>query len=225
MASRQPSARQPSLSLPVVDGRTLDEEFRAALRPGELVPDRQGRLRRLPRFFYRVESWDEALASRLTPNFGLWELIDVDVREAEVMRQFPRYVPCAIVLLATHLQVFRDRVGTVVRIAANGGYRSPGHALSTPATPHSWGVAANVYRIGDELMDSREKIEKYTRIVREALPGVWARPFGTGEGTVFDHVHLDLGYTTVVPLDAPGEDGDAESSREEGESVTGTAES
>ena len=198
--------QQPSISLQIVDGRSLDEEFRAALRPGELVRDRNGQMRRLPRFFYRVETWEEALATQLTPHFGIWELLDVDVREAELTRSFPRYVPCAIVLLATHLEVFREEVGTIVRIAANGGYRSPAHALSRAASPHCWGTAANVYRIGDELMDSKDKIEKYTKLARSVLPGIWARPFGAGEGFAFDHVHLDLGYTTVVPHGAPGED-------------------
>jgi hypothetical protein len=162
-------------------------------------------MRRLPRYFYEVRSWEAAVDTQLTPNFGLWELLDVDLREAEVMRVFPRYVPCAITLLATHLQLFRDRVGTVVRIAANGGYRSPGHQLAKHATPHSWGTAANVYRIGDELMDGKERIERYSRLARSVLPGIWSRPFGAGEGFVFDHVHLDLGFASDVPHDAPSE--------------------
>jgi hypothetical protein len=200
-------AYQPSLSLRLVDGRELDDTYRRALKPGELAADRQGRLRRLPRYFYEVPSWEVALRTQLTPHFGLWELLDVDFREAEPMRVFPRYVPCAIALLATHLEVFRQEVGTVVRVAANGGYRSPSHRLSEPATPHSWGAAANLYRIGDEWMDSREKIEKYNRLARAVLPGVWARPYGAGEGYAFDHVHLDLGFATVVPHDAPSEEG------------------
>jgi hypothetical protein len=197
---------QPATSLKLVDGRRLEEQFRTALRPGELVADGEGRGRRLPRYFYEVPSWETALATQLTPHFGLWELLDVDFREAEPMRIFPRYVPCALVLLATHLEVLRERVGTVVRVAANGGYRSPAHSLNRHATTHSWGTAANIYRIGDEYMDTRERIEKYTRLARELLPGVWARPFGAGEGCAFDHVHLDLGFASVVPHDAPGED-------------------
>lgn len=198
--------RQPSIALRLVDGRTLPERYREVLRPGETVPDRGGHARRLPRFFYEIPTWEAAMETQLTPHFGLWELIDVDVREAEVMRTFPRYVPCAIALLATHLEVFRQEVGTIVRIAANGGYRSPGHRLSRVATPHSWGTAANIYRIGDELMDEGERIEKYSELARALLPGIWARPFGPGEGFVYDHVHLDLGFATVVPHDAPGED-------------------
>jgi hypothetical protein len=197
---------QPSLPLKLVDGLELKEAYRSVLRPGEMAHDREGRARRLPRFFYEVPSWEAAIGTQLTPHFGLWEFLDVDVREAEVMRTFPRYVPCAIALLATHLEVFRAEVGTLVRIAANGGYRSPGHALSEHASPHSWGAAANIYRVGSELMDNPEKIEEYTRIARELLPGVWARPYGSGEGFAFDHVHLDLGYATVVPHDAPGEE-------------------
>lgn len=202
--------RQPSISLRMVDGRALPEPYRAVLRPGALMRDHEGRARRLPRYYYEIPSWQAALETQLTPHFGLWEMIDVDVREAEPMRTFPRYVPCAIALLATHLEVLREEVGTVVRIAANGGYRSPGHRLSRAATPHCWGTAANIYRIGDELMDERDRIERYNELARKLLPGVWARPFGAGEGFAYDHVHLDLGFATVVPHDAPGEeDGEA----------------
>lgn len=196
---------QPSLALRLVDGRELEQKYREALLPGQLIRDRQGRTRRLPRYFYEVPSWDVALETELTPHFGLWELLDVDFRESEAMRIFPRYVPCAIGLLATHLEVFREKVGTIVRIAANGGYRSPTHAFNRAASTHSWGTAANIYRIGDELMDTQERIDRYSRLARDVLPGVWSRPFGAGEGFAFDHVHLDLGFVTVVPHDAPGE--------------------
>ena len=196
---------QPSLSLRLVDGFTLAEPIRAALRPGGFMRDRKGRARRLPRYFYEVPSWDAALATELTPHFGLWELLDVDFREVEPMRVFPRYVPCAIVLLATHLEVLREKVGTVVRVAANGGYRSPAHKLSNAASTHSWGTAANIYRIGEEMMDSQDRIDKYSRLARDVLPGIWSRPYGAGPGFAFDHVHLDLGFATVVPHDAPSE--------------------
>jgi len=202
---------QPSIPLRLVDGRTLGEPYRRVLRPGELMRDRQGRARRLPRYFYEIPSWEAAIETQLTSHFGLWELIDVDVRETDLLRTFPRYVPCAIALLASALEVFRQEVGGIVRIAANGGYRSPSHQLSRVATPHCWGTAANVYRIGDDLMDDREKIEKYNALARDLLPGIWARPFGAGEGFAFDHVHLDLGFATVVPHDAPSEeDGNSE---------------
>lgn len=196
---------QPSTSLRLVDGRELDRKYREALLPGQLIRDSRGRMRRLPRYFYEVPSWETALETQLTPHFGLWELLDVDFRESEAMRIFPRYVPCAVVLLATHLELFREKVGTIVRIAANGGYRSPTHGLNSAASPHSWGTAANIYRIGDELMDSQDKIDRYSRLAREVLPGVWSRPFGAGEGFAFDHVHLDLGFVTVVPHDAASE--------------------
>lgn len=196
----------PSLSLPVVDGFDLSRGQREVLRPSECVQDRAGRSRRLPRYFYQVSSWEEALKTQLTPHFGLWELIDVDFREHPAAASFPRYIPCAITLLAAQLELFRLRVGTIVRVAANGGYRSPGHALSTVASPHMWGTAADIYRIGDELMDSRERIEKYTRLAHDVLPGVWTRPYGEAPGRAFDHVHVDLGFVTVVPHDAPDAD-------------------
>ena len=45
-------------TLEVVDGLKLDDELRRILRPGELMRDRDGRLRRLPRFFYRIPNWE-----------------------------------------------------------------------------------------------------------------------------------------------------------------------
>jgi hypothetical protein len=200
--------QQPSLPLKVVDAARLGEEVRSVLRPDGLLRDRDGRARRLPRFFYEVPSWEAALELSLTPHFSLWEFLDVDVREVEVMRSFPRYVPCAVALLATALEVFRAEVGTFVHIAANGGYRSPGHALCRTASPHAWGVGVNLYRIGDEWLDDREPIERYARVARKLLPGIWTRPFGSGVGCSDDHLHLDLGYVTVVPTDAPGEEGE-----------------
>ncbi len=195
-----------SIPFRIVDGEDLEQEIAAVLRPGALVLDEKGRKRRLPRSFYEVPSWEAARETQLTPHFGLWELLDVDFREAEAVRSFPRYVPCAVTLLASVLELFREQVGSVVRIAANGGYRSPGHALNHVASPHCWASAANIYRIGSEMMDSREKIEKFSRLARETLPGMWTRPFGGAPGQAFDHVHLDLGYVTVAPHDASGEE-------------------
>ena len=36
-------------------------------------------------------------------------------------------------------------------------------------------------------------------------PAFWARPYGDATGFNDDHLHLDLGFTTVVPRTAPGE--------------------
>lgn len=201
------SGSEPSSSLRVVDGLELGPELRRVLRPGELMADRDGRLRRLPRFFYEVDSWQTARGAYLSAHFAMWEFISVDVREAEPQRTFPRYVPCAVALLAAHLEVFRERVKTYVRIAANGGYRTPGHALSTNASPHCWGTAANIYRIGDEYLDDQERIERFGAVATKTLPALWARPYGHDAGLADDHLHLDLGYVTLVPRDAPGEDG------------------
>jgi hypothetical protein len=195
------------LPLAVVDARSLGPELRRVLRPGELLADREGRLRRLPSFFFEVPSWQTARETYLSPHFALWEFISVDVREAEAQRGFPRYVPCAVTLLAAHLEVFRERVKTYVRIAANGGYRTPAHVLSTHASAHCWGTAANVYRVGDEYVDDQEKVDRFGAIATRALPALWARPYGHGVGFADDHLHLDIGYVTLVPRDAPGEDG------------------
>lgn len=213
--------------LRVVDGRTLDEEYRRVLRPGELMRDRRGNLRRLPRFFYRIESWDQALETALSPNFEVWEFINVDVREHERVRtDWPRYTPCAVSLLAAHLELFREAVDTYVHVAANGGYRSPAHRLSTHASPHCWGTAVNVYRIGDDWLDGEKTLAKYARVARRVMPAVYVRPFGGRVGEADDHLHLDLGYTLMVPGSAPGEDegGEAASLPEDGTDVTETAE-
>jgi hypothetical protein len=194
--------------LPVVDGLRLARPHRDALRPGDILRDAHGRGRRLPRFFYEIDSWETALATPLSPHFLLWELIYVDVREAELLRTFPRYVPCAVTLMAAALEPFRAAVDTYVHVAANGGYRSPAHRLSTVATPHCWGTAVNIYRIGDDWLDTPELIERYNRIARETMSGVWARPYGVRRGFVDDQIHLDLGFVTLVPQGAASEDGD-----------------
>jgi hypothetical protein len=199
----------PDFPLRVVDGLTLGPEYREALRPGGLMRDRTRRLRRLPRFFYEIPSWEVARETPLTPHFEVWEFINVDVREVELLRvRWPRYIPCAVSLLAAYLELLRAEVGTFVHIAANGGYRSPAHLLSTHASPHCWGTAVNLYRIGDDWLDDARTIERYNRVVRKVLPGIHVLPWGRGVGQADDHVHLDLGYTVVVPGDAPGEEGE-----------------
>jgi hypothetical protein len=189
----------PVLGLRIVSAEDVEERVRDCLRPGEVQLDWGGVARRLPSVFYEIPSWDAALDTQLTRNFGLWELIDVDVREAEPMRLFPRYVPCAITVLAAHLQIFRDVVGKVVRVAANGGYRSPAHRLSRVASPHIWASAANIYRVGEEWLETAERIETYMEIARREVVGSWTRPYGLRPGYAFDHLHIDIGYVTVEP--------------------------
>ena len=185
--------------LPVVDGLSLPASHRELLRPGELVAGRDGDHHRLPRYFYQVESWALAIATPLTTHFGLWEFMDVDLREPRLLRTFPRYVPCAVTLLAAALEVFRLDVGVPVRVSANGGYRSPSHAGSDAGSLHAWGAGANIYQIGPDLLDTQERIERYTAIVRRVLPFAWIRPYGAALGMADDHLHVDIGYATLVP--------------------------
>jgi hypothetical protein len=188
-----------TLRLRVVDGRALPADVRRSLLPGELLRDEEGHAVRLPRFFYEVPSWTAALETRLTQHFQLWEFMSVDVREAPELIEFPRYVPCAVVLLAGALQVVRTAAGRPVHVAANGGYRSPAHRLTRHASTHCWGCAANVYRIGDDWLWSRSVIENYGGLAREAFPGFRVRRYGPGIGEADDHLHLDVGRAVLVP--------------------------
>jgi hypothetical protein len=104
----------------------------------------------------------------------VWEFIDVDLCEPAVLREYPRYVPCAVALLAAALQVLRAEVAVPIRVAANGGYRSPAHAGSIGASPHCWATAANIYRIGSETIDNEERIERYGAVAGRVIAG-WSR--------------------------------------------------
>ncbi|MGH7481342.1 MAG: hypothetical protein ACRELV_04250 [Longimicrobiales bacterium] len=189
------------LPLPVIDALQLDDRRRAALRPGESFADRDGCVPRLPRFFYEVASWETARNTRLAEHFTLHEFLNVDVRETPALREFPRYVPLAVTLIAAHLELLRQAVGTLVHIAANGGYRSPAHRLTEHASPHCWGTAANIYRIGDQYLDAQENIERFAQIAARVAPAIWVRPYGHEKGLADDHLHLDIGYARLVPRD------------------------
>ena len=195
-----------TLPLPVVDATTLSAPHRSLLMPAALVRDASGRTRRLPRYFYAVDSWDVARGTLLAPHFALWEFMDVDLYEPLPLRTFPRYVPCAVTALAAHLEVLRTAVGLPIKIAANGGYRSPSHARSHPGSTHAWGTAANIFRIGDDYLDDRTRLEKFSGIASTVLPAARVRPYGEMAGGDDDHLHLDIGCVTTVPADAPPED-------------------
>ncbi|GAC1431465.1 MAG: hypothetical protein NVSMB68_03810 [Thermoanaerobaculia bacterium] len=186
--------------LKVVDAFDLDDELRSLLRPGEMVRDVQGRRHRLPRYFYEVESHEASRKTRLTPHFGLNEFTLVDLKEATRLQQFPRYVPCAVRLLAFYLEQFRSAVGASVHIAVNGAYRSPGHKLATDGTPHMWGTAADIYRIGTNILKTKDQIDKYNELAEDLSEDISVLPYGHLTGrNADDHVHIDLGYVTLIP--------------------------
>ena len=195
------------LPLPIVDGLELAAPYRSLLSPDAVVRDARGRARRLPRFFYAIDSWAAALQIQLTDHFALWEFIDVDLHEPMPLRRFPRYVPCAVTVLAAHLEVLRLELGVPVRIAANGGYRSPSHGRSTPGSIHAWGTAANIYQVGETYLDGRDSIERVATIANRVLPAVRTRGYGSGPGCADDHLHLDLGYVTAIPGGAAAAEG------------------
>jgi hypothetical protein len=189
-----------SQHIKVVDAFDLDDELRSLLKPGEMVRDAHGRRKRLPRYFYEIPTHDAAKQIRLAPHFGLNEFILVDLKEAARLQEFPRYVPCAVRLLAFFLEQFRGASGASVHIAVNGGYRSPAHKMSLNATPHMWGTAADIYRVGSNIIKTKEMIEKYNDLAEDLSDDVTTMPFGHDTGaSADDHVHIDLGHVIVVP--------------------------
>src|SRR2546422_8000857 len=95
----------------------------------------------------------------------------VDCREAELLlREFPHYVPCAIVLLARLLEDFRREVDAPVFISANGGYRSPPPQIGGAKRIHAWGTAGKNFRLGDTFFFPAKSIEKYWAITTTPRP-------------------------------------------------------
>jgi peptidase M15-like protein len=186
--------------LRAIDGLNLPGEYRALLRPGAAETDSRGNVHRLPRFFYEIDSWQQAHEIRFAPHFTLAELMLVDCRETDLLlSQFPHYVPCAVILLAMFLEDFRREVGAPVFISANGGYRSPAHQIGGAKSIHAWGTAANIYRVGDTFLDDAKSIERYGAIASSLSQAVVVRPFGFNAGETDDHLHLDLGFVSVAP--------------------------
>jgi hypothetical protein len=187
--------------LRIVSGNDLPEHYRTLLRPGELVDCKEGVRRRLPRFFYEVESWQQAKETMLTPHFALAELMMVDCLESEgLLHHPPHYVPVAVGVLARYLEDFREKAGDgKVYISANGGYRSPAHRLAKMPGIHNWGTAADIYRVGDRYLDDRESIEKYGQIFATLGAEVYVAPYGIGAGETDDHLHVDIGYVSITP--------------------------
>lgn len=182
--------------LAVIDGRTLSQEHRALLRPGEAVEGGDGVVHHLPRFFYSVASWSDASEIRVAAHFKLWELMMVDAREADLLlRTFPHYVPCAIAVLGAFLEAFRRAVDSPVFISANGGYRSPVHRCNNGRTLHSWGTAADIYRVGDNYLNDEKTIGRYATIAESLSREVNVRRYAEGD----DHLHIDVGFVTVTP--------------------------
>ncbi len=189
-------------SIKVVDAFDLDDELRSLLKPGEMVRDEEGRRHRLPRYFYEIPDREAAVSIRLTHHFGLNEFTLVDLKEATRLQQFPRYVPCAVRVLAFYLEQFRREAGASVHIPVNGGYRSPSHKLSLTATPHMWATAADIYRIGTTILRGKETIERYNGIAEELSDDIHVLPYGHVTGAnADDHIHFDLGYITVIPTE------------------------
>lgn len=183
----------------LIDGLTLSKDIRELLRPGEIMFDRFGNEHELPRYFYEVPSHGAATSFNLTEHFTLAEFLLTDLREHERLEQYPRYIPAGVALLAFALEVFRYKVDSYIHIAANGGYRSPAHALSTYASQHCWATAANIFRIGETMLNDQSTIERYADLAKAACGGIRVRPYGHTIATSDDHLHIDIGRTLFEP--------------------------
>jgi hypothetical protein len=121
---------RPSLPLQLVDGTAAGRESTAPrLRPGELVPDREGRLRRLPRYFYEVPSWDAALETSALPTSRCGSSSTWTCARPAAAHLGRATCPARSRCWPRTWRCCAAEVGTYVHVAANGGYRSPAHAL------------------------------------------------------------------------------------------------
>ena len=63
-----------------------------------------------------------------------------------------------------------------------------------------WGTAADVFRIGSNILRTQEAIEKYNDLAEDLSDEIRVLPYGHVTGKdADDHVHIDLGYITLVP--------------------------
>jgi hypothetical protein len=62
-----------------------------------------------------------------------------------------------------------------------------------------WGTAADLYRIGSQVLNEKDTIEKFNRLAEDTSDDLWVMPYGHEIGKTDDHIHLDLGYVSLVP--------------------------
>ena len=82
---------------------------------------------------------------------------------------------------------------TPIAITLSAGWNT---IRSLNATPHMWGTAADIYRIGSTILKTQESIDRYNDVIREEV-----------EASICDSVFneqelVEIGYknTTVIPL-------------------------
>ena len=144
-------------------------------------------------------------ATRSLPNFSVWEFIHTDVREAPPLRVFPRYVPCATLLLALALELFREAVGTYVFIGANGGYRSPRHAERAVRRRTAGARPPTSIASATPIWTRRRRSSRTRRSRRDVIPTVWTRPFGDERRHDRRSSAPRPRLRGLVPREAPGE--------------------
>ena len=164
--------------LRLVDGRRLERRYRDVLMPGGMLCDHAGRARVLPRYFYEVISWEQARDTYLSRHFTVSEFIHTDVREAPPLRVFPRYIPCATRPARLRARAVAGGGGDVRVHRRERRLLLARHKGTGAASPHCWGTAANIYRIGDTYLDTPETIRRYAALAHEVIPTVWTRPLG-----------------------------------------------
>ena len=111
-------------------------------------------------------------------HFTVSEFIHTDVREAARAPGLPAVHPVrngsarvrarAVPRSGRHLRLHRRQRRVLLASARGTG----------AASPHCWGTAANIYRIGDTYLDTPETIRRFAALAREVIPTVWTRPLG-----------------------------------------------
>jgi hypothetical protein len=71
--------------------------------------------------------------------------------------------------------------------------------MSCVAGPHIWATAADIYRVGDVYLDDSKSVERFARVAESIGQEVTVKPFGHGPGETDDHLHLELGYLSLIP--------------------------
>ncbi len=187
--------------------------MRSLLRPGEMVRDAAGTAASPSALLLRSSlATRRRRRSSLTPHFASTSSSSSTSRRRSRLQDYPRYVPCAVRILAFYLERFREAFGASLHIAVNGGYRSPAHKLYAPASlAHVGNRRPTSTAIGTSILNDQESDRAATgKRPRRSADELNVLPYGHDVGKADDHLHFDLGYHDLRSArDQRGPDGDA----------------